>query len=191
MSVIHIGSDGKTQAAPSRRRLILGIDATSGHEEIWKIACTKLSEGNLVQLAYFSGCCGRGVDLPTEEFATSPRCSNAADLADAMSHINAAPGCSEIGSILHHALAEHAREPIDGIVLIGDHCDEPYRELAALAADVAAAGIPIHTWLAGDQPAARNAYRMLALSTGGEPFTIDGGDRELLGRQFEALCLVC
>jgi hypothetical protein len=70
-------------------------------------------------------------------------------------------------------------------VLIGDHCDEPYGELAALADEVATAGIPIHTWLAGNQPEAKTAYRMLSLSTGGEPFTIETTtDCELLGRQF-------
>ena len=84
-----------------------------------------------------------------------------------MSTIQCEAGLTQIERILRHALREHEKAPVQGITFIGDAIEEDLVVLRALADELGVAAVPLHMYQEGHDAAVRNAFRLLALKTGG------------------------
>lgn len=72
---------------------------------------------------------------------------DSAVLKRAMEKLSCRPGDTQIAKVLRLALAE--KEPLSGVVFIGDACEEKPEELYDLAAKLAGTGVPLfmfHDW---------------------------------------------
>jgi hypothetical protein len=156
---------GGSPALP-RGRLIFSVDATQSRKHAWHIARdlqAKMfieagSVGTLnLQLVYYGGSVCRA----------SRWASRGEELARWMSTIRCETGVTQIERVLRHALREHERAPVQGITFIGDDMEEDLGVLGALADELGTAGVPIHMFQEGNDAAVRNAFRLLALKTGG------------------------
>jgi len=162
-SVLHRPSG--SPALP-RGRLVFSIDATASRQRAWHIARdlqAKMfieagSVGTLnLQLVYYGG----SVCL------ASRWASRGEELARWMSPIQCETGVTQIERVLRHALREHERTPVQGITFIGDAMEEDLGVLGALADELGTAGVPLHMYQEGNDAVVRNAFRLLALKTGG------------------------
>ena len=162
-SLLRMPSD--SPALP-RARVIYAIDATASREHAWSIArdlqarmfIEAGSTGILnLQLVYFQGVICRA----------SKWASRGEDLARWMGAIQCEAGLTQIGRTLQHALREHEKAPVHGITFIGDAMEEDLGALGALADELGAAGVPLHMCQEGNDAVVRNAFRLLALKTGG------------------------
>jgi hypothetical protein len=149
-----------------RDRLIFSVDATQSREHAWHIARdlqAKMfieagSVGTLnLQLVYYGGSVCRA----------SRWASRGEELARWMGAIQCEAGRTQIERILRHVLREHERAPVQGITFIGDAMEEDLGVLGALADELGTAGVPLHMFQEGNDAAVRNAFRLLALKTGG------------------------
>jgi hypothetical protein len=93
--------------------------------------------------------------------------SSGEELARLMDTVECEAGITRIQRALQHILREHEQAPIQGATFIGDAMEEELDVLAGLADKLGAAGVPVHFFLEGNDPVARNAFRLLALRTGG------------------------
>ena len=164
-SVIHLSSGG-VPAAPLAR-LIYAVDATASREPAWVVARD-------VQSRMFIEAANKNVSLNLQlVFYGGNRCkasrwkSRGEDLARLMVTVNCEAGMTQIEKVLRHALREHEQSPIQAVTFIGDAMEEELDVLAGLADKLGVADVPLHTFLEGDDAIARNAFRLLALRTGG------------------------
>src|SRR4029077_20662555 len=164
--VIHMAS--RSPALP-RGRLVFGIDATASRAATWAIARDLEAKmfreaapiGHLdVQLVYYRG----------DECRASKWVSSGEHLAQLMNRIGCQAGCTQIGRVLAHALREAEKVPVQALVFIGDAMEEEIKELAATAGKLGKAGVPIFLFQEGRDSAVRNAFRLLALKSGGAYF---------------------
>lgn len=89
-------------------------------------------------------------------------------LALAMSKTTCECDCYGIRRTLEHALSEHAKAPIQGVVLVANTVEESHHELMDLGRQLSAAGVPVHVFHDGTRRS--ETLRMLAMRTGGEYF---------------------
>jgi hypothetical protein len=160
-----MSSGGAVMAPPAR--LVFGVDATASREHAWTIARdvqAKMfieaanNDVNLnLQLVYYGGSTCRA----------SKWKSHGEELARLMATVECSAGMTQIERVLRHALREHEQAPIQGLTFIGDAMEEELDILAGLADKLGAAGVPLHMFLEGNDAVARNAFRLLALRTGG------------------------
>ena len=162
-SVLHRPSG--SPALP-RGRLVFSIDATASRQRAWHIArdlqahmfIEAGSVGMLnLQLVYFQGTVCRA----------SRWASRGEELARWMSTIECEGGLTQIERILRHALREHQKAPVQAVTFIGDAMEEDLGVLGALADELGTAGVPLHMYQEGNDAVVRNAFRLLALKTGG------------------------
>ena len=164
-SVIHMSSGGVPIAPPVR--LIYAVDATASREHAWTIArdvqsrmfieaANKNMNLNLL-LVYYGG----------KTCRVSKWKSRGEDLARLMNTVECEAGATQIERVLRHALREHEKAPIQAVTFIGDAMEEELDVLAGLADKLGAARVPLHTFLEGNDTIARNAFRLLALRSGG------------------------
>src|SRR5262249_24307393 len=83
------------------------------------------------------------------------------------SRVECIGGTTQIARVLEHVLREQAQASIQALTFIGDAMEEELDVLAGLADKLSAVGVPAHFFLEGNDPIARNAFRLLALCTGG------------------------
>jgi hypothetical protein len=149
-----------------RARVIFAVDATASREASWNVARDLQAKmfieagaaGLLqLQLVYFQANTCRA-----SKWATRGE-----ELARWMGAIQCETGLTQIEKVLQHALREHEKAPVHGITFIGDSMEENIDKLGALADELGAAGVPVHMCQEGDDIIARNAFRLLALKTGG------------------------
>src|SRR5262245_15141701 len=161
-SVLHRSSE--SPALP-RGRLIFGVDATASRKHAWNIARdlqAKMfieagSVGMLsLQLVFYGG-----VICRASKWALSGE-----QLARWMGTIQCEAGHTQIEKVLRHALREHEKAPVQGITFIGDAMEEDLGVLGALADELGTAGVPLQ-YQEGNDAVVRNAFRLLALKTGG------------------------
>ena len=84
-----------------------------------------------------------------------------------MGMIQCVAGNTQIERTLRHALREHEKAPVQAITFIGDAMEEDLGVLGALADELGMAGVPLHMCQEGNDAVVRNAFRLLALKTGG------------------------
>jgi hypothetical protein len=164
-SVIHMSSNGAVVAPPAR--LIFSVDATASREHAWSIA-----KG--VQSRMFIEAANRNASLNLQlVYYGGTRCrktkwkSSGEELARLMATVECEAGITQIEKVLQHALREHEQAPIQAITHIGDAMEESLDLLAGLADKLGAAGVPLHLFLEGNDTIARNAFRLMALRSGG------------------------
>jgi hypothetical protein len=157
-------------------RLCFVIDATESRARTWKVAqktqaqmfrVAHRSGDLLAQVIYFRGT--STIAAVTNEWASSSDI-----LVTEMAKVGCRAGQTQILQSL-----EIARElGSTAIVLIGDAFEEYPEALEARAEQLANAGVPIFTFLEGDDPEAMLAFSRLAEITGGA-FAVFGAYRDL------------
>ena len=149
-----------------RGRLVFSIDATASRQRAWHIARDLqakmfIEAGSVgvlsLQLVFYGGVICRA----------SRWASRGEELARWMSTIQCETGVTQIERVLRHALREHERAPVHGITFIGDAMEEDLGVLGALADELGTAGMPLRMFQEGNDVTVRNAFRLLALKTGG------------------------
>jgi hypothetical protein len=153
-----------------RGRLIFAVDATWSREHAWHIARDLqakmfIEAGPMLslQLVYFQGAVCRA----------SRWASSGEELARWMGTIHCEAGNTQIEQVLRHALRERQKAPVQAVTFIGDAVEEDLNVLGALADELGAAGVPLHLYQEGSDVGVRNAFRLLALKTGGTYSTFD------------------
>jgi len=148
-------------------RLLFALDATMSRQPTWDLACSLQAEmfralpsdGALeVQLLYFRG---------LGECQASKWVASADSLARLMSGIDCRGGNTQIGKVLSHARAEHARKRINAVVYVGDAIEENVDALAAKAGQLGLLGCPIFIFQEGTDGRVEAAFREFARLTKG------------------------
>lgn len=168
-----------------RGRLIFAMDATASRQPAWDHAAHIQSEmftetaalgGLEIQLCYFRG---------FNEFHAFPWYASSGDLLRAMSSVCCAAGHTQIEKILHHAINENHRKPVNAVVYVGDCMEENIDRLANPAGQLGLLGIPVFLFQEGSDPLARQAFTEIARLSKGAYCPFDSHSahqlRELLG----------
>jgi hypothetical protein len=175
--------------ALQRGRLIFGLDATASREATWGLARELQADmfrkaapiGQLeCQLVFYGG----------DNCRATKWMSSGDELARLMGKIACDAGYTQIARIFDHVLAEHAKVPVQALTFIGDAMEETLDVLAGKALKLGAAGVPIFMFQEGRDSAVRNAFRLLALKSGGAYFEFDPKRpraAEQLGAQLNAI----
>lgn len=160
-------------SAARRGRLIFAFDATMSRQATWDLAQgvqgkmfeTAAAHGGLdVQLVYYRG---------FGECKASRFVGAGQSLAGLMSMISVDAGKTQIEKVLRHALTETRREPVDALVFVGDAMEEELDVLAACAAELGLLHVKCFMFQEGHDKAAEQAFRKVALLTGGAYATFD------------------
>lgn len=174
----------KAASLPAQRadggRLIFALDATASREQLWDRAShiqARMFEaagkvgGLQLQLCYYRG---------NSEFHTLPWTANAQALAQRMGDLRCRAGLTQIGRVLNHALAEHARQKIQAVVFVGDAVEEPPQLLSDLAGKLAILGIPLFLFQEGRDPDVEALFRKMARLTRGAYASFDEASHDRL-----------
>jgi len=147
---------------PVRGRLIFAIDATASRQPTWDMAAKLTGAmfnevaaiGGLdVQLIYFRG---------WNECVASRWLTDAQSLTNIMSRVMCAAGHTQICKVLNHVRKEHAKQPINAVVFIGDACEETPADLYE-----ATCSVPVFLFQEGSNPQISAIFATLAKLTGG------------------------
>jgi hypothetical protein len=146
-------------------RLIFAIDATMSREQTWDMASRLQADmfaeagkigGLEVQLIYYRG---------TSECRASRWTDNPQELANLMAGIACRAGETQIEKVLAHIRKEHASEPVNAAVFIGDACEEvPPGPLCDAAVGL---GVPLFVFQEGKDVEVEHIFHELARLTGG------------------------
>jgi len=160
-------------SAARRGRLIFAFDATMSRQATWDLAQsvqgkmfeTAAAHGGLdVQLVYYRGF----AECKVSRFVGAGQ-----RLAGLMSIISVEAGPTQIEKVLRHAQDEAKRESVDVLVFVGDAMEEEQDVLAARAAELGLAQVKCFMFQEGRDRAAEQAFRKIALLTGGAYATFD------------------
>jgi hypothetical protein len=155
-----------------RGRLMFALDATGSRAPTWAIARDQQAKmfraaapiGQLdVQLVAYRG----------DKFGYSKWVSSGELLVQSMNKIECEGGVTQIGEVLEHALHENEKAAVQALVFIGDAFEEELETVATMASKCGMVGLPIFMFQEGRDPAARKAFRLLALKSGGVYFEFD------------------
>jgi hypothetical protein len=166
---------------PVRGRLVIAIDATASRQPVWDVAARLQAEMFTaaaaldVQLVYYRG---------LNELVASRWLNDAKSLAAIMSRVSCHAGTTQIERVLRHARAEQQRQPINGVVLISDACEETP---AALYDAAAGLGVPVFIFQEGNDATVEAVYREIARISGGAYAKFDAGAAAKLGDLLRAV----
>jgi hypothetical protein len=178
-----------TKPAGTRGRLMFAIDATASREPTWDMACHLQSEmfeetanlGGLdVQLVYYRG---------FGECRATPWVSNSRDLVERMNRVKCLGGRTQIRKVLHHAMKETKRQPVDALVFVGDCMEEDVDKLCHQAGELGLLGVRAFMFHEGGEPVARRAFEQIAQLTGGAYCPFDAGSARQLKELLSAVAV--
>ncbi len=178
---------GPAAASDKRGRLIFALDATMSRQPTWDSACALQTEmfleaarsGGLdIQLVYFRG---------LSECRASAWVANGERLAELMSRIDCRGGHTQIAKVLSHARQEHARQPVQALVFVGDAMEEKLDDLCQAAGELGLLGVPVFMFQEGHDAVAENAYREIARLARGAYCRFDTGAAHELGELLRAV----
>jgi hypothetical protein len=178
---------GPASASDKHGRLIFALDATMSRQPTWDSACALQVEmfreaarsGGLdIQLVYFRG---------LSECRASAWVANGERLAELMSRIDCRGGHTQIGKVLSHARQEHARQPVQALVFVGDAMEEKIDDLCQAAGELGLLGVPVFMFQEGYDAVAENAYREIARLSRGAYCRFDTGAAHQLGELLRAV----
>jgi len=178
---------GPASAPGKRGRLIFALDATMSRQPTWDSACALQVEmfreaarsGGLdIQLVYFRG---------FGECRASGWVTTSDKLAALMTSIDCRGGHTQIGKVLSHARQEHAREPVQALVFVGDAMEEKLDDLSIAAGELGLLGVPAFMFQEGHDPVAENAYREIARLSRGAYCRFDTGAAHELAELLRAV----
>ncbi|MGH6848105.1 MAG: VWA domain-containing protein [Methylocella sp.] len=167
-------------SASGRGRLIFALDATMSRQATWDIAqsvqgrmfATAAAYGGLdVQFVYFRG---------FSEYRASRFMAGAQSFASLMNKIGVGAGQTQIEKVLRHVLAETRKTPVSALVFLGDAMEERLDVLARLAEELGRLGVKTFLFQEGRDSMAEQAFRKIALLTGGAYATFDLSSPERL-----------
>ena len=153
---------GKANPPGQRGRLLFALDATMSRQPTWDLACSLQSEmfaalpkdSQLqVQLLYFRG---------LAECRASKWVEDGSALSKLMTGLSCQGGNTQIGKVLTHARAEHARQKINALVYVGDAMEEGVDRLAQKAGELGLLGCPMFVFHEGRDQVAERAFREFA-----------------------------
>lgn len=163
-----------------RGRLVFALDATMSRQATWDIAqsvqgrmfATAAAHGGLeVQLVYYRG---------FSECKASPFVTGGQSLASLMTRIGVGAGQTQIEKVLRHVLEETRKTPVRALVFVGDAMEESLDVLTGLAAEMGLLGIKAFLFQEGRDMRAEQAFRKIAMLTGGAYATFDRAAPERL-----------
>jgi hypothetical protein len=166
---------------PARGRLVIAIDATASRQPAWDAAARLQAEmfgaaAELdVQLVYYRG---------LGELVASRWLGDARSLTAIMSKVTCVAGTTQIKRVLQHARAEHQCQPINGVVLISDACEEMPSALYDAAAGL---GAPVFIFQEGNDTHVEQTYREIARITNGAYARFDASAAARLGDLLKAV----
>jgi len=178
-----------TKPAGQRGRLMFAIDATASREPTWDMACHLQSEmfeetaslGGLdVQLVYYRG---------FGECRATPWVGNSRDLVERMNRVRCLGGRTQIRKVLHHAMKETKRQPVDALVFVGDCMEENVDKLCHQAGELGLLGVRAFMFHEGGEPVARRAFEQIAQLTGGAYCPFDAGSAKQLKELLSAVAV--
>jgi hypothetical protein len=178
-----------TKPASQRGRLMFAIDATASREPTWDMACHLQSEmfeetanlGGLdVQLVYYRG---------FGECRATPWVGNSRDLVERMNRVRCLGGRTQIRKVLHHAMKETKRQPVDALVFVGDCMEEDVDKLCHQAGELGLLGVRAFMFHEGGEPVARRAFEQIAQLTGGAYCPFDAGSAQQLKELLSAVAV--
>jgi hypothetical protein len=114
--------------------------------------------GLSLQLIYFRG---------FGECQASPWVSESRRMLQLMEKITCLAGVTQISRVLSHAQQEAAKEPVAGLVFIGDACEENPDALIVKARELGRSKIPCFMFEEGTDPEVESAFRAVAKHSGG------------------------
>ncbi|WOJ89943.1 VWA domain-containing protein [Methylocapsa polymorpha] len=167
-------------AASGRGRLVFALDATMSRQSTWDLAqtvqtkmfATAAAHGGLeVQLVYYRG---------FGECKASPFMSGGQGLAGLMTKISVGAGQTQIEKVLRHVRDEARKTPIRALVFVGDAMEEQLDVLASVAGELGLLGVKAFLFQEGRDAIAEQAFRQIALLTGGAYATFDSSAPERL-----------
>lgn len=156
-----------------RGRLIFALDATMSRQPTWDMAQsiqgrmfqTAAAHGGLeVQLVYYRGLS----ECKASRFVTGGQ-----SLASLMMKIGVCAGQTQIEKVLRHALNETRKMPVRALVFVGDAMEESLDLLSGLAAEMGLLGVKAFLFQEGRDRVAEQAFRKIAMLTGGAYATFD------------------
>ncbi len=163
-----------------RGRLVFALDATMSRQATWDMAqgvqgrmfATAAAHGGLdVQLVYYRG---------FSECKASRFVAGGQSLASLMTKIGVGAGQTQIEKVLRHVLDETRKTPVRALVFVGDAMEERLDVLAGLAAEIGLLGVKAFLFQEGRDSVAEQAFRKIALLTGGAYATFDLSSPERL-----------
>ncbi|MCW8885716.1 MAG: VWA domain-containing protein [Motiliproteus sp.] len=172
-----------------RGRLLFAMDATASRQPTWDRACqlqgdmfsqTRGLGGLDVQLCFY-----RGYD----EFRISPWHDNADRLLKAMLTVSCLGGHTQIRRVLNHAIAEHQRQAIHALVLVGDCIEEPIDDLCQLAGELGLLGVPVFLFQEGNDINALRGFKQIARLSHGAHCHFDINSPHQLGELLNAVAV--
>jgi hypothetical protein len=178
---------GPASASDKHGRLIFALDATMSRQPTWDSACAlqvemfreaARSSGLDIQLVYFRG---------LSECRASAWVANGERLAELMSRIDCRGGHTQIGKVLSHARQEHARQPVQALVFVGDAMEEKIDDLCQAAGELGLLGVPVFMFQEGYDAVAESAYREIARLSRGAYCRFDTGAAHELGELLRAV----
>jgi hypothetical protein len=104
-----------------------------------------------------------------------------------MKRVECEVGLTQIERVLHHVLREHKQAPVQALTFIGDCCEESIDVLSGLAGQLGQAGVPVYTFLEGNDATAQRAFRLIALRSGGAFYKFNTATKQAIGRLAEQL----
>ena len=131
-------------------RLIFGLDATASRQPTWDAACQLQAEmfreaaalgGLSIQLVYYRG---------VSECQASRWISQPEQLTGLMERIDCRVGETQIGRVLGHAIRETTLLKVQGLVFVGDACEEDPDTLSKDAGELGRLGVPTFMFQEGD-----------------------------------------
>jgi hypothetical protein len=180
----------RVKASP-RGRVAFIVDATGSRQPSWDMAAKLQADmfeqaaafGTLdLRLIYF-----RGIANVGGECKASPWTCDGRAVARMMNKITCRTGLTQYTKALEHIRREHARQPVNAAVIIGDMVEEDERVLYDAARGL---GVPLFVFQEGDDPHATPIFKEMARlsnngTVSGAYARFDAGSaaqlRELLG----------
>ena len=183
---------GKVASLPGSggaARLIFALDATASRQPTWDMATRLQAEmfstahalGGLgLQLCYFRG---------LGDFFASDWQSSGDELLALMTQIRCQAGMTQLVRVLRHAIGEHRRNPLKGLVFIGDAIEESRDDLAQLAGQLGLLNMPLFLFQEGGDPLVREVFTELCRLSGGACSQFDAASAHQLRQLLQAVAV--
>jgi hypothetical protein len=91
--------------------------------------------------------------------------------------------------VLHHAMKETKRQPVDALVFVGDCMEEDVDKLCHQAGELGLLGVRAFMFHEGGEPVARRAFEQIAQLTGGAYCPFDAGSAQQLKELLSAVAV--
>ncbi len=172
-----------------RGRLLFAMDATASRQPTWDraqaiqadmFASTDALGGLDIQLVYFRG---------FGECQASGWFAEGRKLGAAMASISCAPGQTQIGKVVRHAIKAAGEQKLNAVVFVGDAMEESADELVSEAGKLGMLGVPLFVFHEGGEEHAAACFRAMAKATSGAYCSFDASSPGVLRDLLSAVAI--